>query len=340
MSVDGFGDRTLGRYELEGEVGRGGSSVVYRGRALAIKVLWGGEEPAADTSAPTATPGVMVNLGPDFAPARHFPSNGVDHAWTTNDTAPNLGRPVVHSPREDRNAFLHLLDEYGPGVGLPTLKDCFPDMLHAEQADLLRRYRRVWRERHRIPLRVLHWPEPDRVWAIDFTEAATLIDGRFQYLLAVRDLASGRSLLWRAGTAADVERGPPLLTAALAAAPTVAARGPCKHCRRDQEAMHTLRQFRRLRTPNGKKSPRVSFDAWRPVAVHPNRDHGAVAKSRPLSTQIDALMVKVTRPSPLRSRTFAKSTVVGVAKFDETVVVVLPSADTVMPLQFAYGSLR
>lgn len=114
-----------------------------------------------------------------------------------NDTAPNLGRPVVHSPREDRNAFLHLLDEYGPGVGLPTLKDCFPDMLRAEQADLLRRYRRVWRERHRVPLRILHWTEPGRVWAIDFTEAATLIDGRFQYLLAVRDLASGRSLLWQ-----------------------------------------------------------------------------------------------------------------------------------------------
>ncbi|MFO0804626.1 MAG: transposase family protein [Gemmataceae bacterium] len=113
------------------------------------------------------------------------------------DTVPNRGRPVIHSPREDRNAFLHLLDEYGPGVGLPTLKDCFPDMLRAEQADLLRRYRRVWRERHRVPLRVLHWPEPGRVWAIDFTEAATLLDGRFQYLLAVRDLASGRSLLWQ-----------------------------------------------------------------------------------------------------------------------------------------------
>ncbi|MFO0805478.1 MAG: serine/threonine-protein kinase [Gemmataceae bacterium] len=46
--------RTLGRYELENEVGRGGSSVVYRGRdtrdgrTVAIKVLrgWVGEEPA------------------------------------------------------------------------------------------------------------------------------------------------------------------------------------------------------------------------------------------------------------------------------------------------------
>jgi transposase InsO family protein len=113
------------------------------------------------------------------------------------DTAPNRGRPVVHSPREERNTFIHFLDEYGPGVGLPTLKECFPDMLRAEQADLLRRYRRVWRERHRIPLRVLHWSEPGRVWAIDFAEAPTLIEGRFRYLLAVRDLASGQSLLWQ-----------------------------------------------------------------------------------------------------------------------------------------------
>lgn len=113
------------------------------------------------------------------------------------DTAPDRGRPVIHSPREDRNAFIHILDEYGPGVGLPTLKECFPDMLRAEQADLLRRYRRVWRERHRIPLRVLHWSEPGRVWAVDFAEAPAPIDGRFPHLLAVRDLASGMSLLWQ-----------------------------------------------------------------------------------------------------------------------------------------------
>ena len=118
--------------------------------------------------------------------------------WCRLDAvAPNLGRPVIRSSRDDRNAFLHVLDEYGPGVGLPTLKECFPDMLRAEQEDLLRRYRRVWRERHRVPLRVLHWAEPGRVWAIDFAEAPTLLDGRFRYLLAVRDLASGMSLLWQ-----------------------------------------------------------------------------------------------------------------------------------------------
>jgi Integrase core domain len=107
------------------------------------------------------------------------------------------GRPVLHSPREARNELLHFLDEYGPGVGVPTLRACFPDMMRAEQADLLRRYRRVWRERHRLPLRVLHWSEPGRVWAIDFAEAPAPVDGRFPYLLAVRDLASGMTLLWQ-----------------------------------------------------------------------------------------------------------------------------------------------
>ena len=76
-------------------------------------------------------------------------------------------------------------------VGLALLMMC------AEQEDLLRRYRRVWRERHRIPLRILSWPVPGRVWAIDFAQAPCPIEGRFPYLLAVRDLASGLSLLWQ-----------------------------------------------------------------------------------------------------------------------------------------------
>jgi hypothetical protein len=46
-------------------------------------------------------------------------------------------------------------------------------------------------------LRILHWQVPCRVWAIDFAEAPQLIEGLYPYLLAVRDLASGRQLLWQ-----------------------------------------------------------------------------------------------------------------------------------------------
>lgn len=116
-----------------------------------------------------------------------------------------LGRPVLHSPPERRNNVIHFLDEYGPGVGLPTLRDAFPDMIRAELEDLLRHYRRAWRERHRQPLRVLHWPEPGRVWAIDFTQAPSIIDGQFPDLLAIRDLATGLQLLWQPIEAATAE---------------------------------------------------------------------------------------------------------------------------------------
>jgi transposase InsO family protein len=108
-----------------------------------------------------------------------------------------LGRPVARSPRECRQVVIDLLDELGPGVGVPTLRQCFPGMRRAELADLLARYRRVWRARHRVPLRVLDWPVPGRVWSIDFAQPPAPIDGRYPYLVAVRDLASGRQLAWR-----------------------------------------------------------------------------------------------------------------------------------------------
>ena len=107
-----------------------------------------------------------------------------------------LGRPVLRSPVAERNAVIALLDECGPRLGVPTLADCFPHLPRAELTDLLRRYRRVWRQRYHQTLHVLHWQRVGAVWAMDFAEAPTPIDGQYPYLLAVRDLASGQTLLW------------------------------------------------------------------------------------------------------------------------------------------------
>jgi transposase InsO family protein len=115
---------------------------------------------------------------------------------TVAGAAACLGRPVFRSPCAERNAVIALLDELGPRIGVPTLRDCFPQLPRAELADLLRRYRRVWRQRYHQSLHVLHWQRVGAVWAMDFAEAPDPIDGLYPYLLAVRDLASGRSLLW------------------------------------------------------------------------------------------------------------------------------------------------
>jgi transposase InsO family protein len=114
-----------------------------------------------------------------------------------------LGRPVHHASVAERNTVIELLHELGPATGLPTLRASFPDMLRAELEDLLRRYRRVWRRRYHEAMHVLSWQVPGSVWAIDFTEAPAAIDGLFPYLLAVRDLASGRQLLWLPVRGAD-----------------------------------------------------------------------------------------------------------------------------------------
>jgi transposase InsO family protein len=118
-----------------------------------------------------------------------------------------LGRPVRRSPVTWRNEVVGLLEELGPGVGVATLRESFPEMQRAELADLLKRYRRVWRARRRQTVYELHWQVVGAVWAIDFAEAPRAVEGQWPYLLAVRDLASGMQLLWqpvKAATAAAV----------------------------------------------------------------------------------------------------------------------------------------
>ena len=61
---------------------------------------------------------------------------------------------------QQRNEVIRLIDELGPGIGLPTLRLEFTGMAQAELEDILRRYRRVWRKRNQRPIRVLHWTRP------------------------------------------------------------------------------------------------------------------------------------------------------------------------------------
>jgi transposase InsO family protein len=85
----------------------------------------------------------------------------------------------------------------GPGLGVRSLRECFPLVSRAELTDLLGRYRRLWRRRHPRLLHVLEWTRPGAVWAMDFAEAPGRVEGCWPYLLAVRDLASGMQLLWQ-----------------------------------------------------------------------------------------------------------------------------------------------
>jgi transposase InsO family protein len=147
------------------------------------------------------------------------------------EEATPLGRPPTEATPAQRNTVLAFIQEEGPAVGLPSLRQHFPDLARAALVELQRRYRALWRQRNPQLLHVLHWQQPGRVWAMDFAEPSLLgaaaslppIDGVYPYLLAIRDLASGYTLCWlpvREATAEVVARvlgdlfalyGPPLV---------------------------------------------------------------------------------------------------------------------------------
>jgi transposase InsO family protein len=108
-----------------------------------------------------------------------------------------VGRPLADSGTTQQQAVVGVLHEIGPGLGVPALRLRFPTMARSELMELLHCYRQCWQLQHRQVQHRLRWLRPGTVWAMDFAEAPCLIDERFGYLLAVRDLASGRQLLWR-----------------------------------------------------------------------------------------------------------------------------------------------
>lgn len=117
--------------------------------------------------------------------------------WQTDHLEPKpRGRPVqlLGSELARRiTAMLHLL---GPFEGLPVLQSLFPDVPRRELEERLRCYRAEYVRENHVVVHTLVWKRPGAVWAMDFAEPPVPIDGIYRYVLSVRDLASGKSLLW------------------------------------------------------------------------------------------------------------------------------------------------
>jgi hypothetical protein len=122
--------------------------------------------------------------------------------WKQDDREGSLtpslrGRPPLSADVPTRNAVIHFVHHVtGPAVGLPALRALFPEVRRAVLANILSRYRRVWRRRYRRWGFELTWHGPGVVWAMDHSQAREPVDGCYPYLFAVRDLASHRQLAW------------------------------------------------------------------------------------------------------------------------------------------------
>jgi transposase InsO family protein len=106
------------------------------------------------------------------------------------------GRRVKVVPSADAEALSALLDLLGSVATLPTLRRSFPELARAELEERLWAYRHDVLLKNGVEILSLRWTWVGAVWAMDFVQPPAPVDGCFPYVLAVRDLASGKALLW------------------------------------------------------------------------------------------------------------------------------------------------
>ena len=106
------------------------------------------------------------------------------------------GRPARESTYDEKRAVFGKLNTLGFYTGTPTLKNHFPYLPRNELSLLLDEYRKIFIDKENITIHTLKWIKPGTVWAIDFTEAPLRIDGLYDNVFMVRDLASSNNLLW------------------------------------------------------------------------------------------------------------------------------------------------
>ncbi|MDH3445044.1 MAG: DDE-type integrase/transposase/recombinase, partial [Deltaproteobacteria bacterium] len=122
------------------------------------------------------------------------------------------GRVPTRCDIELRNQVVRFLHHVtGPSVALSALRCLFPKVPRCVLANLLTRYRRVWRRRYAPWGFRLTWHHAGRVWAMDHSEAPQPVDGIYPYLFAVRDLASHHQIAWHPVRTVTAEETEPIL---------------------------------------------------------------------------------------------------------------------------------
>ena len=133
------------------------------------------------------------------------------------------GRLPRPASREVRNEVFRFLRRRGPTTPLAALRVAFSDVPRCDLKEILSRYRKVQKRKQQRRQSRLHWQRPGTVWAADFKERREPIEGRYGWILAVKDLASRCQLAWlpvEEGNARVVqatyarlfeEHGPPLV---------------------------------------------------------------------------------------------------------------------------------
>lgn len=116
---------------------------------------------------------------------------GSDHL-----TSKPRGAPVPQLDRQQRNELIAILHQVGPSISHRAFVELAPfEIPRREVERFLDRYRHICDRRYgQACFHALRWHRPGSVWAMDFTEPDTAVEGRYRTLLVVRDLSSGFQL--------------------------------------------------------------------------------------------------------------------------------------------------
>ena len=105
------------------------------------------------------------------------------------------GRPVKRPNPFQIELIRADIERLGPGVGVAVLQGRFPEIPRRELRYQLHEYRRAWIRDRILELETILWKKAGAVWAMDYAEPPAPVDGKYPYILAVRDLSSGDQLM-------------------------------------------------------------------------------------------------------------------------------------------------
>lgn len=140
--------------------------------------------------------GVDANTLGDWRRRHHDPMDQL--------AARQLGAPAILANPQQRADVRFFLTMHGTYVGVAELHRHFPQIARRDLAALMHGARcDTDRAAASAPYLALTWHAPGRVWAMDHTEPPQPVEGRYRFVLTVRDLASGCALAAVAVEGAD-----------------------------------------------------------------------------------------------------------------------------------------
>ena len=120
-----------------------------------------------------------------------------ENRWERNHLRFNpRGRTTERTPVERRNEVIAMFNLMGPHIGASVLRQWFPEMPRREMESMLRRLKFLHGRMQRLQFFTLRWLKPGTAWAIDHCTPPAPIEGVYNRILSVRDLAGQAPLAW------------------------------------------------------------------------------------------------------------------------------------------------